>query len=114
MEQEPKFCKDCKHYRPAGAVYLFGVVGSWPDFCYHPKNISEPDLVRGRSWPMSKPEELREPDANCGPDGAMFEAKPPEPPPPPAPKPTQPIPGSIVEIVQPPCPRWSLLRFLGL
>lgn len=81
-DTEPKFCKDCKHYSPADAAIVFGVGMSCPSMCFHPKNISEPELVRGSRHPLADPADLRKPEGNCGPDGAMFEAKPQEPPPP--------------------------------
>jgi hypothetical protein len=72
---EPKFCKDCKHYALRTGFEL--MAGLSPT-CRHADNLRW-NLEGGYQFPVSRPVDLREEEAQCGKDGNWFEAKPPEP-----------------------------------
>lgn len=78
-----KLCKDCAHYRPAGAFSLFGVGTSWDRACMAPIQMHvEP--VEGRKVynvdAEPDPGKLRAEGGACGPNAEWFEPAPaPEP-----------------------------------
>ncbi len=88
MSDEPKFCKDCKHFRPE-VVLIYGY-GATPSRCQHPEFR---DLVTGIA--SVSPALMRK--ERCGTKGIFWEQKPPEPAPAsePAPLQAEPIPGLI-------------------
>lgn len=107
MSDEPKFCKDCKHYGEAGAVSFYGCGFAWPSMCHQPP---ERDLVTGLKTPGT-PRTMRMEGRECGPEGLLWEEKPPAPPP--ALDDLELIgyeaarkPFKIVPITQPAAPRW--------
>lgn len=77
MTDEPKFCKDCKHFKAAGAVYVMGYGFGWSDGCNQPP---ERDLIHGRKTPAD-PGRMRSERGACKPEALLWEEKPPEPPP---------------------------------
>lgn len=75
---QPKFCKDCANYHPAGAIYNLG----WPSSCHYQGLLEEHryDLETGvplRLWPGLSLLEIRDDKEKCGPDARFFQDKPP-------------------------------------
>lgn len=70
---EPKFCKDCKHFKEAGGfvVPFGGSSVGWPASCNQPQ---ERDLVHGRKTPAN-PSRMREANGPCGLTGVLWESK---------------------------------------
>ena len=92
MSDEPKFCKDCKHYFPTPPIGMwamsqaqnaltnrFALAPSLPpadhfrDYCRHPSKRS---LITG--YAAEDPKMMRA--GSCGPEGNLWEEKPPAPP----------------------------------
>jgi hypothetical protein len=89
MSDEPKFCRDCKHYQPIPPVGLWiaqraqndlcgwgsklptepVAVSAFRDYCRHP---SKRDLVNG--FAAEDPKMMRA--GSCGPDALLWEEKP--------------------------------------
>lgn len=77
MNDEPKFCKDCKHYSPSGSNEYW----TWTQSCTHPEFRS---LVTGIS--NYSPDTARSPlETRCGTAGKLWEKRAPEPDAPPNP-----------------------------
>lgn len=70
MSDKPKFCADCKHYKPATGAALYGTVIAIPAQCFA---IEEYNLESGYRIGRS-PSIMRAHDA-CGGDGKLWEAK---------------------------------------
>lgn len=90
MSDEPKFCKDCKHYKEAWAVgfYSNSAWASGPETCNQPL---ERELIHGRKIP-AVPQQMREERGACKPAGLLWEEKPaPAPVDAPAPPPEVPV-----------------------
>ena len=63
-----KFCVDCRHFS-----YSHGI-----EACYHPRNVSKPNLVTGAFNPEFEPYTLRRSEVLCGVSGLWFEPKNPQ------------------------------------
>ncbi|CAB3730792.1 hypothetical protein LMG27174_05779 [Paraburkholderia rhynchosiae] len=64
-----KFCKDCKHYQPAGELWKFAV----GDACLARSERQEFDPVTGKHLTYAgEPKHLRAKDGECGPDAKWF------------------------------------------
>jgi hypothetical protein len=72
MTDEPKFCKDCKHFREGGAVALFGSGFAWPESCAQPP---ERDLIHGYKI-TADPRRMRGEHGACKPEALLWEEKP--------------------------------------
>lgn len=64
-----KFCKDCKHYSPAGCIASIFASAAWPATCnYGDKR----DPVTGNRRITGLCDAVRSDESKCGSDGAWF------------------------------------------
>ena len=71
MIDEPKFCKDCKHFQERGGIF-YGVSLTWPDSCTQPP-YREP--IRGNKI-GADPARMRSEQGACKPEALLWEEKP--------------------------------------
>jgi hypothetical protein len=81
--EEVKFCKDCKHYKAARYVPVWGTAGfHYEDACRSPERPITPGFYVNGVAALPMPVNARKPDGFCTPQAIHWEERPPEPEPP--------------------------------